>query len=100
VRVSPVALFILPPLLFIIYIALRKNRASGEVENVILVLKGRVKLVNYLLLFFIPVIASIFYALSLSLAIRFPTNIFIYVITTPLGFVLFIVSVTKILLHR
>jgi len=44
----------------------------------------------------IPVTAIIFYVCALSLNLSTPTNIFVYMITTLLGIVMFIMSIVRI----
>ena len=53
----------------------------------------RVKPLNYLLIFLIPLVASGIYFIALANDARLSTNIIIYYITTPLGAILWLSSV-------
>jgi hypothetical protein len=90
---------VLPVLLGVTYVVLRRNRVLGSREDFLASLRGRVRTLNYLCLFFVPMAASIVYGLALAAAIRMQTGVFILVGLTCIGFVMFAVSVVKILQH-
>lgn len=96
VRIQPAALIILPPLFLFLYVGLRRNKKIEHEKDLIAVLQGDVKPLNYVLLFFIPLTAIVVYAVSLSLNLRIPTNFFVYGFTTPLGLVMVVLSVIRI----
>ena len=88
---------ILPILLGVTYVALWRNRVSETREDVIAGLRGRVRALNYLCLFFMPLAASVVYGLALAADVRVPTGVFILVVSTCVGFVMFAVSLAKVL---
>lgn len=92
----PIALVILPPLLVVVYAALRRNRKIESREDLITALQGSVKPLDYVLLLFIPLTAIAVYSFSLSLSLLIPTNWIVYIVTTPLGFIMLILSIVKI----
>lgn len=90
-------LLILTPLLLIIYFTLRKNRKEETRPDLLAALEGNVKLVNYLMLLAMPIIATAFYRLALAANLgRFPVNVAIYYyITAPAGIVMLILSLLQ-----
>jgi len=100
IKAAPVALLVLPVLLLFTYIALKRNREI-EADCSILSLKPKpVAVWNYLALFAIPVTAIIFYSIAYYANFKWHTNWVLYIITTPLGFILYIVSTYKILKQK
>ena len=100
IKAAPVALPILPGLLLLTYITLRRNKEI-ETEDSILSEKPKpVAIWNYLALFAIPLIAIAFYSIAYYANLRWYTNWVLYIITTPLGFILFAVSIYKIMKKR
>jgi len=95
-QVQPSAAVVLPPLFGLVYMALKRNRKVEQREDLIAALQGDINVKNYLFLFLIPFVAVVVYAFFLLSYLWIPTNILVYVITTPLGFILFIFSVVKI----
>ena len=95
-QVQPFAVVVLPPLFGLVYVALRRNRKVEQRKDLIAALQGDINVRNYLLLFLIPFVAVIVYAFFLLSYLWIPTNILMYVMTTPLGFILFILSIVKI----
>jgi hypothetical protein len=88
---------ILPVLLGVTYVVLRRHRVSGTREDLLAGLRGRVRVLNSLCLFFMPLAASVVYGLALVADIRVQTGVFILVGSTCVGFVMFAVSVVKVL---
>jgi hypothetical protein len=94
VKVVPLAGLVLPVLLTIIFLTLRRNRKL-EPERVDKPEESP-PLVNYLGLLAIPVVAIVVYALATWLHLRWQTNWVLYLISTPAGFILFFLSLWKI----
>ncbi|MBN2390167.1 MAG: hypothetical protein JXR84_05570 [Anaerolineae bacterium] len=87
---------ILPILLLGLLSTLRHNK---QVESGVTLLKkeSRVRKVwHYLGLLALPLTASLFYIFAFALGIRWHTNRIVYLVTTPAGFILLIVSCIKI----
>lgn len=95
VPAAPKALWVLPPLMGITFWALSKNRRAETHPDAIVGFSEKVKPLNYLLLFFIPLVAITIYFLALANDIHLPTNVIIFYITTPLGAFLWFLSVVK-----
>ena len=93
----PIALLILPLLLGLVYYGLRRHRPAEPRDSLLVTLTGRIYPLNYLALFILPLTAIAVYAAALSLNLQWHTNWILYLITTPLGFILFAVSLVKIL---
>lgn len=92
----PLAIIILPILLGLVYFGLRKNRQVEQGESLLVSLSGNSSPLNYLSLLALPLTAIFVYALALALNVPWQTNWVLYLITTPLGFILFFVSLFKI----
>ncbi len=91
-----VAAIILPLLFGITFLALFQNRIN-ESEGSFLDMYGeRIPFLRYLSLFVLPATGVLFYALAVTLNLRWHTGWILYLITTPLGFLLFGVSLYKI----
>lgn len=91
---NPSSLIILPILLVLSFLILYKNKKM-EANN-IFTNKTKNNYLNYLILIIIPVIASASYYLIYNWNIVFKSNLIVYYITMPLGFVAFIYSVIRI----
>jgi hypothetical protein len=94
IQAVPLAGLILPVLLTIIFLTLRRNRRL-EPELVDAPEKSP-PLMNYFGLLALPVVAIMVYTLATWLGLRWQTNWVLYIITTPTGFVMFILSMIKI----
>ena len=95
VPATPIAVIILPVLLGLIYFGLRKN-AKGEDDSSLLdQFSVPVDARKFLGLFILPVVNVVLYAAALSLHLQWQTNWVLYLITTPLGFILFFMSLYK-----
>ncbi len=97
VPASPIAIIILPVLLGFAYWGLRQNQILESEGSFLDTLTGRVPLRNYIGLIGLPITSTIVYALAMSINLRVHTNWILYIITTPLGFILFIISFYKLL---
>jgi hypothetical protein len=95
-RATPRAGFILPPLLALVYFALRKNRQDETRADLFVALQGKVKGPNYLGLLFIPLGAIAVYTVAQSLNLRLPTNLPYFIVSTTLGAALFVLSLVQI----
>src|SRR3989338_8831181 len=83
-------------LLLLTYFALRHNRKIEKKESALISFNRRIKLVNYLLLLFIPIVAVGIYGMAYILNFFPATNFIVYYITMPLGFILYFVSLFKV----
>jgi hypothetical protein len=96
VPAAPVAILVLPVLFGLIYFGLRKNKQAEQNSSLLVSLTSRANPLNYLSLFAMPLSTIAIYAIALSLNLQWQTNWILYLITTPLGFILFIVSLFKV----
>jgi hypothetical protein len=86
VPARPSVASILPMLLLICTLALRRNARRSQVPDLLDGLLGRIRPLNIVVLMVIPVFAIVVYAGFLTLNLVVPTNVVLYVITMPLGF--------------
>jgi len=96
VPAAPVAILILPVLFALIYFGLRKNKQVEQNDSLLVSLTNRTSPLNYLSLLALPLTAIAVYAAALTLNLQWQTNWILYLITTPLGFILFGMSLFKI----
>jgi len=92
----PLAIIILPILLGLAYLGLRWNRSSEADGSMLTSFNNPAPVWKYLSLLGIPVAGVSFYALAALLNFQWHTNWVLYLITTPLGFILFGVSLYKL----
>jgi hypothetical protein len=97
VPASPIAIIILPALLGLAYWGLRQNRIFESEGSFLELLHGRVPWQNYFGLIALPISSTIVYALAMSINLKLHSNWILYLITTPLGFILFAISFFKLL---
>jgi hypothetical protein len=95
VPAAPWALLILPVLLGLVAYGLRRHRPADETDSLSTSLTGHIPLLNYLIIFLLPLTAIAVYATALSLNLQWHTNWILYLITTPLGFIFFGVGLFK-----
>lgn len=95
VPAQPLAALILPMLLGLTCYGLRRHRPAEETPALLALLRGRIQPLNLLALSALPITAIAFYALALFLHLQWHTNWILYLITTPLGFILFGIGVFK-----
>jgi len=93
---APIAALILPALLLIIWLTLRRNKRVEKRGSVLVSSAGFVKRQNYLCLFLMPVVATAVYGVLGLLDVKVHTNWPIAFVTAPMGAVLFIISTVKI----
>jgi len=95
VPAAPISLILLPLLLGLSAYGLHRHRPTDETASLITTLHGRIHPLNILTIFALPLTAVAFYALALSLNLQWHTNWLLYLIATPLGFILFGVGMFK-----
>jgi hypothetical protein len=96
VPAAPAAAIILPVLLCAIFLTLRHNQRTENQGSLLDSTARTARVWHYLCLLVLPLTAIAFYATAFSLGLQWPTNWVIYLITTPTGFILLIVSFIKI----
>jgi hypothetical protein len=92
VPARPYAALILPPLLTLCWLGLRRNARTEQRPDVLDGLLGWVHARNVLTVVLMPLAAIVVYALFRSLNRYLPTNVLLYVVTMPLGFRFFLRS--------
>jgi hypothetical protein len=93
----PIAAIVLPLLLRLVYFGLQRNRKIERNDSLLAVTRtGNTNPLNYLSLFAIPFTAILIYAIALTLKLQLEILWIFYLITTPLGFILFAMSLFKI----
>ena len=96
VPAAPVALLILPVLFGAVYWGLYKNRIREREGSVLNTLSGPVPGWKYFTLLALPVTGILLYAVAVALDLQWYTNWILYLITTPLGFILLGLSLYKL----
>jgi hypothetical protein len=86
VPARPLVASILPMLLSICLVALRRTALRSQLPDLLDEILGRIRPLNILVLVLIPVSAIIVYAGFRTLSLVVPTNVVLYLITMPLGF--------------
>lgn len=99
VPAAPKALWVLPPLMAVTFLALNRNRLIESQPDAISAFNRRVKPPVYLLLFLIPLVAIGIYFLGLATDVKVRTNLVVYHVGGALGALMWIASVL-ILLRR
>jgi hypothetical protein len=97
---APIILAILPPLMGIVFLALRKNRRQEARPDVLVDLKMPVPWHRYFILCLVPVTSILFYSLMWVIGSGLPTGWVVYAVTTPVGFILLAISLYKVLTRR
>lgn len=92
---APLALPLLPCMLGLVYYGLRHRQSAKPGDSLLLTLTGRIHPLNYPTLLLLPLTAIAVYATALYLKLEWHTNWLLYFITTPLGFLLFFISLLK-----
>jgi hypothetical protein len=96
VVIVPIAAVILPVLLALAYIGLRRNRSNEEVRPTPEPERRPARPAVFAMLFAAPLTAIGIYAVSVGLDLRLPTNWPVYVVTTAAGFVMFGLSLRRV----
>jgi hypothetical protein len=94
---QPLALVVLPPLVALVLFALWHNWHTETRDDALATLYASppIHVGRVMALWTLPLAANATYGLLLALDIRFPANIVLYLITTPLGFVTLIVALVR-----
>ena len=95
VPAAPIAVIILPILLGLVYFGLRNFLKKESDGSLLDQFAAPIPAWKFLSLFTLPVINVILYVIALSLNLQWQTNWILYLITTPLGFILFFMSLYK-----
>lgn len=97
VPAAPVAVIILPVLSGLIFGGLRQNRLSEDEGSLLATLSDRAAPLKYISMFALPVAGTVVYSLAMDFNLQWYTNWILYIITTPLGFIVFGTSLYKLL---
>lgn len=100
VPAAPKALWVLPSLLAVTFWALNRNRLTESRPDAISAFDREVKPLRYLLLLFIPLVAIGIYFLGLAADARLRTNLVVYYVFSPFGFLMWIASVVTLLRRK
>lgn len=95
VPAAPIALLVLPVLLGLAYLGLRRNHAVQPAGSWLEPLHDRPHWWNYLALVGLPLTAILFYGWAQAVDIQIQSNWLLYLITTPLGFVAFVAALIR-----
>jgi hypothetical protein len=95
VPAQPRSLLILPALAFLTYLALRRNARTETHGDLIPDVCVRKRAANLASLAALPATASAVYGLALGFNLRPATGAWVYTVTMPLGFILWILSWTR-----
>lgn len=93
----PIPLFVLPPLIGISLYALARQRSPRQDNTILKYSSTPLSPLQALPLWLMPAVATGWYAIAYSLNLHLPTNIPIYLIVTPLGFILFGIALYRAL---
>ncbi len=96
VPVVPIAIVVLPLLLLIVYVVLRRIPQFDDSPSLLANVPMPAPLKNYLALFAMPVTAIVIYAAAYAGGLEWHTNWLVYLVTMPLGFLLLGVSLVKV----
>jgi hypothetical protein len=97
VPAAPLAIVILPVLLGLVYLGLRRNRLSSVEGSTLESLQGQVSIWKIISLLALPLTSTLVYAAAMWLNVQWQTTWILYLITTPLGFILFGVSMYRMM---
>jgi hypothetical protein len=95
VPAAPIAMVILPSLFGFAYFGLRLNRMYESKGSLLGAFHGTITIWKYASLFALPATSCLVYMLAMLLKLQWQTNWILYAITTPLGFILFGISLYK-----
>jgi hypothetical protein len=94
---SPIAALILPLLLGLVYLALRPIQREEGQAAMLFSLPSPYPAWMYLGLLVLPLTAILFYALAFYLHLRWHANWILYLVATPAGFIVFIISYLRLM---
>ncbi|WIG61267.1 MAG: hypothetical protein OJF49_004015 [Ktedonobacterales bacterium] len=95
---QPLAVIILPPVVALALLTLRRNRHNEAGEDALAALRkaGPLRLRDVLPLLALPTVATAVYALAMTARVLVPTGWVVYILTTALGFIFFVYSLIAI----
>ena len=93
---APIALIVLPVLLLIVYVALRRNKQIEKQESLLTDVGELPPFKNYLAVLLMPLVAIVIYGVAYAQGLQWHINWIVYLITMPLGFLLLGVSLYKV----
>lgn len=93
---APVAIIVLPVLLLAVYVVLRRIPQVESPPSLLASEAAPAPLTNYLAVFAMPVTAIVIYGAAYAQGLEWHTNWLVYLVTTPLGFLLLGVSLVKV----
>lgn len=96
VPASPISVIVLPVLLGLSYWGLRQNRLIESEGSLFERFAGHASMWNYLGLFCLPVTGISIYALAIFINLKVHTNWVLYLVTTPIGFLVFLFSLFQL----
>ncbi len=92
---APIALVVLPILLLIVYLPLRRNLKAEKRDSLLVSMSAIPPTKNYVALLVMPLVAVVIYTVAYAQGWQWQTNWVVYLITTPLGLLLLVMSVVK-----
>jgi hypothetical protein len=96
IPLAPVAIIVLPILLLVVYIVLRHNARDSTRPSYLADEIGFQPFKNYLVLLVMPLVASVIYAGAYAQGLKWSTNVLVYLVTMPRGFLLLGISLVKV----
>ena len=94
---APISIVVLPPLMGLVFYALRKNRRSETQPDILFELKSNAPLYRYLTVLLIPLTTITVYSFLWDKTQGLLTNWVVYILATPAGFLLLMLSLSKVL---
>ncbi|MHB1458801.1 MAG: hypothetical protein ACYC0V_17970 [Armatimonadota bacterium] len=95
IKASNLAFFVLPVCMGLAFYALSMNKERETTPDVITQLDGKVYPLNYAALLVMPAVSILVYSLLYYAHLRLRTGPVFYMILTPAGFIIFVVSYVK-----
>ncbi len=96
VPAAPLSLLVLPLLFLILGMTFWRNRQQESADNPLEWLGAPIPLRNIATLALMPLLASLIYGLCWLAGLSLPANWVVYLVTTPAGFILFLLSIWTI----
>ena len=96
IPVAPIAIIIMPILLLLVYVVLRRNQKIENRPSLLETENQPPPLQNYLAVLMIPITAIAIYVVAYAQGLLWHTNWLVYLVTTPLGFLLLGMSLYKV----
>ncbi len=92
----PISIIVLPILLLMVYMVLRKNLRVEISTSMLTNTNALPPLRNYLVILVMPLTATLIYSVTYIQRLEWHTNWLVYLVTMPLGFVLLGISLVKV----